>query len=262
MRFVPRYDKTVPRNRICTGLTLRPNLNIVRFHLLRLAFGSAFLWLATASAATGADAVYVFPEGAPISAEYLVTGDVVEITLTNLSGQPIGNFYISQHAYSGASLITASRDGQTVFSLLSENEFSTVYPGMYTHRWEFAGFVNEAIIRLNSSWHPASRTHFFASNPSSVFGVGIPDAGVSCCVGRVGDANGSGSDEPTIGDLSYISDCLFVREIPVACPGEADINRSGGDSPGPGDVTVGDISLLIDYLFIAGPDRIDLSPCP
>ena len=223
---------------------------------------SALLWLTAVALAWGVDAVYVFPAGAPISAEYIVDGNVVEITLTNLTGQSIGSFCISQHSYSGASLLGAVGDGQALPPTLSESEISTVYPGMYTNRWEFAGFVNEAKIRLNSSWHPAYRTHFFAANPTAVFGVGVPDPGISCCVGRVGDANGSGNDEPTIGDLSYISDCLFVSEVPVACPAEADINQSGGAFPGPSDVTVGDISMLIDYLFIAGPDKMTLLPCP
>jgi hypothetical protein len=70
----------------------------------------------------------------------------------------------------------------------------------------------------------------------------------------VGDANGSGQDEPTIGDVTTLIDMLFVSGDPalVRCYAEADINQSGGDSPLPEDVTIGDISYLIDYLFITG----------
>ncbi|MCD6249459.1 MAG: hypothetical protein J7J98_03895 [candidate division Zixibacteria bacterium] len=77
----------------------------------------------------------------------------------------------------------------------------------------------------------------------------------TCCVLRVGDANGMGGDEPTIGDCSVMIDALFIsgNMDVIACIPEADVNQSGGISPGPGDITIGDISVLIDYLFITGP---------
>jgi len=79
-------------------------------------------------------------------------------------------------------------------------------------------------------------------------------AGSSCCVGRVGDANGVGGDEPTIGDCSVMIDALFISgDINlIACIPEADVNQSGGINPGPVNITIGDISVLIDYLFITG----------
>ena len=82
----------------------------------------------------------------------------------------------------------------------------------------------------------------------------IGDACEPCCIGRVGDANGLGGDEPTIGDVSVIIDALFISASPdpIACLAEADVNQSGGLPPGLGDVTIGDVSILIDYLFITG----------
>ena len=77
----------------------------------------------------------------------------------------------------------------------------------------------------------------------------------SCCIGRVGDANGSGDDEPTIGDVSTMIDARFITgtcEGILACLAEADINQSGGANPTCDDITIGDISILIDYLFITG----------
>jgi len=74
------------------------------------------------------------------------------------------------------------------------------------------------------------------------------------CVGRVGDANCSDNDEPTIGDITYMIDKKFISTVdPCWCNLlEADINQSGGASPTPEDITIGDISILIDYLFITG----------
>ncbi len=87
-----------------------------------------------------------------------------------------------------------------------------------------------------------------------VNGNGIGDICDGCCADRVGDANGLGGDEPTIGDVSTMIDALFIGGDPVviACLTEADVNQSGGTDPQPDDITIGDISTLIDYLFITG----------
>lgn len=81
-----------------------------------------------------------------------------------------------------------------------------------------------------------------------------------CCVGRVGDSNGNGTPEPTIGDISVIIDHLFLSGVPLGCYQEADINQSGGIYAGTKDITIGDISSLIDYLFITGPS-VGLADC-
>jgi hypothetical protein len=75
-----------------------------------------------------------------------------------------------------------------------------------------------------------------------------------CCLGRVGDANDSGEDEPTIGDVTTLIDALFIAGDPsmLQCPAESDINQSGGILAYPEDITIGDVSYLIDYLFISG----------
>jgi PKD repeat protein len=75
-----------------------------------------------------------------------------------------------------------------------------------------------------------------------------------CCTDRVGDANMSGDDEPTIGDIAVLIDVLFISSDPALLPcfAEADANQSGGSDPSPDDITIGDISVLIDYLFITG----------
>jgi len=77
-----------------------------------------------------------------------------------------------------------------------------------------------------------------------------------CCLGRVGDVNYNGADEPTVADISALVDHLFMSGAALRCTTEADVNQSGGSNPEPGpngDVTVADISILIDYLFLTGP---------
>ena len=105
----------------------------------------------------------------------------------------------------------------------------------------------------------------FGSSPSyqlsggywQVFGTG------DCCVGRVGDANGLGGDEPTIGDVSVMIDAKFISgscDGTIVCLTEADINQTGLLAAVCDDITIGDISILIDYLFITGPS-LDLPDC-
>ncbi len=78
---------------------------------------------------------------------------------------------------------------------------------------------------------------------------------LDCCSGRVGDANHSGGDEPTIGDISLLIDAKFITGScdVIACLTEGDVNQSGGEYPTCDDISIGDISILIDYLFITGP---------
>jgi hypothetical protein len=90
--------------------------------------------------------------------------------------------------------------------------------------------------------------------------VAITAQGCNCCSGGVGDANGSGDEIPTIGDVSMLIDHLFVNQPPLECYPEADINQSGGAQPLATSVTIGDITMLIDYLFVSDP-QIALPDC-
>ena len=99
---------------------------------------------------------------------------------------------------------------------------------------------------------------------------------VGCCSGKVGDANGLGGDDPTIGDISLMIDALFITaaQTPLvtlpACMDEADVNLSalgtaGGNIPHwppvYEDITIGDVSALIDALYIRA-DLGLLNLCP
>ena len=90
------------------------------------------------------------------------------------------------------------------------------------------------------------------------------ECGSGCCEGRVGDANGSGEDEPTISDISVMIDAKFITgscDGIIQCLAEADVNQSGGTDPTCDDITISDISTLIDYLFITGPETATLPDC-
>jgi len=82
-----------------------------------------------------------------------------------------------------------------------------------------------------------------------------------CCIGRVGDVNLSGNDEPTIGDVVDIVLFLEGYLANLPCLEEADVNQSGGADPTEDDVTISDAAVLVDYLFITGPWAMTLSDC-
>jgi len=95
-------------------------------------------------------------------------------------------------------------------------------------------------------------------------GDGVGDACGPCCIGRVGNANGQGTDEPTISDISTMIDAKFISgtcEGKIPCLAEGDTNQSGGADPTCDDITISDISILIDYLFITGPQDATLNDC-
>ena len=88
----------------------------------------------------------------------------------------------------------------------------------------------------------------------------------SCCIGRVGDANGSNepTDEITLGDIMLLVDVKFISGdcSKLPCLTEADVNQDGGANPTCDDhVTLGDIMTLVDFLFITGPDVAVLPEC-
>jgi|GEM_PF-2327878 len=102
--------------------------------------------------------------------------------------------------------------------------------------------------RATGSQYPSEDTKFYWVSSSVV-------PGLPCCLGRVGNANGNGGDEPTISDISVLIDAKFISgscEGVLGCLTEADINQSGGANPDCDDITISDISILIDYLFITG----------
>ena len=82
-----------------------------------------------------------------------------------------------------------------------------------------------------------------------------------CCQGRVGDVDGLGGDEPTIGDINKLIEMLYIYGgilppglLDDICLTEADVNQSGGCNPvWPDDITITDINILIDYLYVGGP---------
>ncbi len=85
---------------------------------------------------------------------------------------------------------------------------------------------------------------------------------IGCCAGKVGDVDGLGGDEPTIGDIIMLVDFLFVSGQGPDCLEEADVNLSGTLVNPPldwRDVTIGDITMLVDHLFISYPVLAD---CP
>ena len=121
--------------------------------------------------------------------------------------------------------------------------YEVVYTPPYGYEW----------IDITTSLDTDSNIVCGQTDQLSPFAVGTP-ASVSCCEGRVGDVNGVGGDEPSVGDVSIMVDAKFISytcDGLITCLAEGDINQSGETDPSCEDITVGDISILIDYLFIS-----------
>jgi len=79
---------------------------------------------------------------------------------------------------------------------------------------------------------------------------------IGCCGGMVGDVDGYGGDEPTLGDVMALVGYLFVDGVQPSCLEEADVNQSGStfESPlGWEDISLADIMYLVGYLYTDGP---------
>ena len=118
------------------------------------------------------------------------------------------------------------------------------------------------IIEAHPEWTPADvreamrMTASQASTPDNTYGWGIIDvlAAINyendCCIGTIGNVDGSPDQTVSLGDLTAMVDVLFISLNPVACPAEADVDQSGGTHPTQSNISLGDLTALIGHLFI------------
>lgn len=125
------------------------------------------------------------------------------------------------------------------------------------------------LIEAHPEWTPvqvrealkASGTR--AGNPDNTYGWGIINVdaalglGPECCVGKVGNVDGLGGEDPTLADVLALVDFLYVNHVPPTCLAEADVNQSGGSVPLRRDITIGDIARLVDHLYISQRPLLD-----
>ena len=142
------------------------------------------------------------------------------------------------------------------------------------------GTEPDIVLPWHELWYPYGH-QFYGQSTDLAFRILGPEDQTGCCVDPMrGDANNSGDNRPTIGDISVMIDAKFITGncgelvVPpldlIPCKTEADVNESGVPNHETcDDITIGDISLVIDYLFITGPENWDqgygvgmLAPCP
>ena len=177
-----------------------------------------------------------------------------------LSGNPINGTPVITAVslvYTSTTMFTMEFDRAIEFTIAGESP-----PVVFMADW--------LVLRTENAYQPALGVGPFEVTATDLGSFTVSFEEIEAiylpCVGRVGDANSTGGDEPTISDVSSMIDFLFISVSPVAIASrtEADINQSGGCDPTRDDITISDVSILIDYLFITGselglPDCLD---CP
>ena len=85
-------------------------------------------------------------------------------------------------------------------------------------------------------------------------GTSTPAETETCCEDHTGDANMSGDDWPTVGDVSILIEVLYLSQDWgwITCLDEADADASGGLTPTQDDITLRDLALILERAFITG----------
>jgi hypothetical protein len=119
------------------------------------------------------------------------------------------------------------------------------------------------LIEAHPEWTPAQVREALkasgtrADDPNNTYGWGIINAdaalglGPDCCVGKVGNVDGLGGEDPTLADVLALVDFLYVNHVPPVCLAEADVNQSGGSIPLRRNITISDIARLVDHLYVS-----------
>ena len=247
------------------------------------------LLVSNSSLATGTSTV-TLAEGATLSepGDFVVTGSVQTTrTVVQSVNNSFGGLGVEINAAGGApgatTVVRVTGDAPTIDGSPGVTRYFDISPAVnsgldatlvfHYHESELNGLAENDLALYSSTdgganWTKRDGTVDAGANTVTLAGIdsfsrwALGTGVTGCCVGRVGDANNSGADEPTIGDVSILIDVLFIGQdwTTVPCLTEADINQSGGADPGRGDITIGDISYLIDYLFITG-SSMGLADC-
>jgi hypothetical protein len=159
--------------------------------------------------------------------------------------------YCRQGTYQLCAITYGCPPGSPYYHLVppyDEGDFGTVDPN--TGVWTWSGpTVQPGTYDIEFQVNDGAATSNFHLH------VTVTDQdGCDCCVGRTGDVNRDGNDEPSISDIATLIDHLFISGTPLPCLEEADVNQSGGEYPTADDISIADIAVLIDYLFITGRD--------
>ena len=181
-----------------------------------------------------------------------------EVTVLDALNQPAGTLVVTDPARTQKTLALSGRE------YVKHTVNGTVQPGVnpesqWTFQWTASGPVSGPVTFF-AAGNAANNNGFNTGDFIYTTSKAVSQAAVACCVGKIGHANGSGDDLPTIGDISVMIDAKFITgaciesgpSANIRCLGEADANLSGGANPTCDDISIGDISMLIDDLFITG----------
>jgi hypothetical protein len=245
-----------------TGFT-PSDLKVARIPAFRIMnFGSDDQSYSTGTAA-GSGVSVPFGQAADLVFETVTTGGTTELVVTTAGPQAPSGFNAmppDQPAYYTVSTTASFTGGIDVCVhyedawLTSEQEQALV----------LLQYVNGQWVDITQSVLTATDVICGHTTSLSTFVVGL--GWTSCCVGRVGDANGLGTypNEVTISDIQTLVTARFIQGTCtgyVQCFAEGDANQSGGANPTCNDITISDIQTLVNHLFVCGPASCPLKDC-
>jgi len=187
-----------------------------------------------------------------------------QMTMTPAASGPVGFQVVPAESptyYNITTEATFSGDIQVCVSYDHTNMGPGVEAGLTLQHYNGTTWDN-----ITSANYPDLVNHVICGVTTSLspFVLALP---TTCCVGRVGDANGLGTypQEVTISDIQLLVFAKFISSLPceqnLSCLTEADVNQSGLANPACKDVTISDIQTLVNHLFIAGPVNAPLKSC-
>ena len=202
------------------------------------ALGALLLFTSPARAFDG----MVFPDSSNLVFQWQSNLDTVTVTIENLSGGTIADFYVADLSLEPATLAQCLIDG--VPSLLPvESEFGAVDPYRYTTHFLVGDFSQTVSLTYHAASHESGHISWAAAGPFPAFGITSLDT-AGCCAGLRGNIDGDPSDRTDIADLVYFVNWAVNSPAGPSppCLAEADVDGSGG-------VDIADLVYMSRWMF-------------
>jgi hypothetical protein len=113
----------------------------------------------------------VYPDSARVMFTRDITFDTVLVTVTNLAGDSVLNFFLTDYSDTVVESLECQVDGVVRDDILNENETGNVYPGKKTICWVVGGFQSSVRIKYHAQSNAGDDLSWSAGHPFPIFGI-------------------------------------------------------------------------------------------